>query len=55
MKFWVGKPEGKRPIGKPWRIWNYNNGIDVKEIGWDGVDWIHLSLDRDQLPAFVCS
>jgi hypothetical protein len=38
----VGKPEGKRPLGRP-RI-----NMDLREIGWDGMDWIDLAQDRDQ-------
>jgi hypothetical protein len=40
----VGKPEGKRPLGS----WVDNIKIDLREIGWDGMDWIHLAEDRDQ-------
>jgi hypothetical protein len=36
----VGKPEGKRPLGRPRRRWVDNIKIDLREIGWDGVDWI---------------
>jgi hypothetical protein len=45
----MGKPEGKRPLGKPRRRWMNNIKIDLKEIGWDGVDWIDLAQDRDQV------
>jgi hypothetical protein len=44
----VGKPEGKRPLGRSRRRWVDNIKIDVREIGWDGVDWISLAQDRDQ-------
>jgi hypothetical protein len=44
----VGKPEGKRPLGRPRRKSVDNIKIDIIEIGWDGVDWIVLALDRDQ-------
>jgi hypothetical protein len=40
----VGKPEGKRPIGRPRRRWVDNIKIDLSEIGWDGMDWIDLAL-----------
>jgi hypothetical protein len=39
----VGKPEGKRPLGRPRRRWVNNIRIDLGEIGWDGVDWIGTS------------
>jgi hypothetical protein len=35
----VGKPEGRRPLGRPRRMWVDNIKIDLREIGWDGVDW----------------
>jgi hypothetical protein len=44
----VGKPEGKRPLGRPRRMWVENIVMDLREIGWDGVDWIELAQDRDQ-------
>jgi hypothetical protein len=49
----VGKPEGKRPLGRPRRRWVGNFKIDLREIGWDGVDWIKLAQDRDQWRALV--
>jgi hypothetical protein len=49
----VAKPEGKRPLGRPRRRWVDNIKIDIKEIGWDGVDWIDLAQDRDQWRALV--
>jgi hypothetical protein len=42
----VGKPEGKRPPGRPRRRWVDNIKIDLKEIGWDGMDWIDLGQIR---------
>jgi hypothetical protein len=44
----VGKPEGKTPLGRPCRRWLDNIKIDLREIGWDGMDWIDLAQDRDQ-------
>jgi hypothetical protein len=41
-KILVGKPEGKIPLGRPRRRWVENIKIDLREIGWDGVDWIDL-------------
>jgi hypothetical protein len=46
-KILVGNPEGKRPLGRPRRRWENNIKIDVREIGWDGMDWIDLAQDRD--------
>jgi hypothetical protein len=45
----VGKPEGKRPLGRPRRRWMDNIEMDVREIGWGGMDWI----DLDQWRALV--
>jgi hypothetical protein len=42
----VGKPEGKRPLGRPRRRWEDNIRIDLRKIGWEDVDWIHLAPDR---------
>jgi hypothetical protein len=44
----IGKPEGKRALGRPRRRWEYNIKMDLREIGWKGVDWIRLAQDRDQ-------
>jgi hypothetical protein len=49
----VGKPEGKRPLGRPRRRWVGNIKIDLSEIGWDGVDWIDMAQDRDPWRALV--
>jgi hypothetical protein len=49
----VGKPEGKRPLGRPRRRWVDNIQMDLKEIGWDGVDSIDMAQDRDQWRALV--
>jgi hypothetical protein len=43
----VGKPEVKRPLGRPRHKWEDNIKIDLKEIGWEGVDWIYVAQDRD--------
>jgi hypothetical protein len=42
-----GKLEGKRPLGRPRHRWESNTGMDVREIGWEYVHWIHLAQDRD--------
>jgi hypothetical protein len=49
----VGKPEGKRSLGRPRCRWVDNIKIDLREIGWDGTDWIDLTQDRDQWRALV--
>jgi hypothetical protein len=49
----VGKPEGKRPLGRPRRRLVDNNKMDLGEIGWGGMDWIDLVQDRDQCRALV--
>jgi hypothetical protein len=42
----VGKPEGKRPLGRPRRRWVDNIKIDLREIGRDGMDWIDVAQDK---------
>jgi hypothetical protein len=49
----VGRPEGRRPLGRPRRRWEDNIEMDVGEIGFGDVDWIHLAQDRDRWPALV--
>jgi hypothetical protein len=44
----VGKAEGKRPLGRLRRRWVDNIKVDLREIGWDGMDWIDLAWDRVQ-------
>jgi hypothetical protein len=44
----IGKPDGKRPLGRARRRWMYNIKMDHLEIGWGGVEWIGLSQDRDK-------
>jgi hypothetical protein len=44
----VGKPEGKRPLGRPRRRWMKNNKMDLREIGKGSMDWIDLAQDRVQ-------
>jgi hypothetical protein len=45
--------EGKRPLGRPRRRWVDNIKMDLREIGWDGVDWFDMAQDRDQWTALV--
>jgi hypothetical protein len=49
----VGKPEGKRPLGRPRRRWVDNIEMDLLDIGWGGVDWIGLAQDRDKWRALA--
>jgi hypothetical protein len=48
----VGKPEGKKPFGRPRSRWE-DIIMDVREVGWEGVNWIHLTQDRDQWQGLV--
>jgi hypothetical protein len=50
-RIFVGKPEGKRPPGRLRRMWEDNIKMDLREIGWGGIDWINLAQDRDQWRA----
>jgi hypothetical protein len=47
----VGRPEGRRPLGRPRRRWKDN--MDLREIGFGDVDWIHWAQDRDRWRAVV--
>jgi hypothetical protein len=47
----VGKPERKRPLGRPRHRWEDNIKMDVREIGWGVMDWIDLAQDRDRWRA----
>jgi hypothetical protein len=49
----VGKPEEKRPLGRPRRRWVDNIKIDLRELGWDGMEWIDLAQVGDQWRALV--
>jgi predicted small integral membrane protein len=49
----VGKPEGKRPLGRPRRRWEDNIRMDLQEVGYVGMDWIGLAVDRDRWWAIV--
>jgi hypothetical protein len=48
-----GKPEGRRPLERPRRRWEDNIKMDLREVGWGGMDWINLAQDRDRWPALV--
>jgi hypothetical protein len=49
----VGKPEGRRPLGRPRRRWKDNIKMDLKEVGWGVMDLIDLAEDRDMWRPFV--
>ena len=49
----VGKPEGKRPRGRPRRRWEDNIKMDLQDVGCGGMDWIELAQDRDKWRALV--
>jgi hypothetical protein len=52
-RVFVGKREGKRPLGRPRRKWEDGIKMDLREIGWGGVQWIELAEDRDRWRAVV--
>ena len=45
--FWWGKPEGKKPLGRPRRRWKYNIKMNIQDVGCGDMDWISVALDRD--------
>jgi hypothetical protein len=49
----AGRPEERRPLGRPRHRWEDNIKIDLREIGFGNVDWIHLAQDRDSWRAIV--
>jgi hypothetical protein len=49
----VGRPEGKRPLGRPRRMWEVNIKMDLRELEIDGANWFQLVEDRVQWRAFV--
>jgi len=48
-----GKPEGKRPLGRPTHKWEDNIKMDIQELGCGGMDWIELAQERDRWRALV--
>jgi hypothetical protein len=52
-KVLVGNPEGKSPLGRPRRRWEDGIRMDLREIGFGGMDWIRLAQDRDRWRAVV--
>jgi hypothetical protein len=51
-RFLVGRPEGRRPFGRPRRRWEDNIKMALQEVGW-GMDWIDMAQDRDRWRAVV--
>jgi hypothetical protein len=49
----VGKSEGKKPLCRSKRRWGHNIKMDLRKIGWGGIDWIDLAQDREQWRALV--
>ena len=49
----VGRPEGKRPLGRPRRRWGVNIKMDLQEVGGGWEDWMELAQDRDRWRALV--
>jgi hypothetical protein len=52
-RFLMGKPEGKRQLGKPRRRWEDNIKMDLQELRCGGMDWIELARNRDRCRALV--
>jgi hypothetical protein len=53
FKIFIGKPERKRSHRRPRRRWEDYIRMDLREVGWEGVDWIHLAQDRGQWRAVL--
>jgi hypothetical protein len=49
----VGRPEGRRPLGRPRHRWEDNIKMDLQQMGWGGMDWIDMAQDRDRWRALV--
>jgi transposase len=49
----VGRPEGRRPLGRPRLRWEDNIKMGLQDMGWGGMDWIELAQDRDRWWALV--
>ena len=49
----VGKPEGKRPLGRPMHRWEDNIKMDLKKVRWWGMDWVDLAQEKDRWRALV--
>jgi len=53
IQFFSRKPEGERSLGRPKYRWKDGIIMYLREIGWEGVDWLHLAQDRDQWRSVV--
>ena len=51
--FFVGKPEGRRLLGRPRRRWEDNIKVDLQEVEWGGMGWIDMAQNRGEWRAFV--
>jgi len=49
----VGKPEGKKQLGRPRCRWEDNIKVDIQGVGYESLEWIELALDRDRWPSLV--
>jgi len=49
----VGRSEGKTQLGRPRSGWEYNIKVDVQEAGWEGVEWVDLTQDRNRCRSLV--
>jgi hypothetical protein len=49
----VGEPEGRRSLGRPGRRWENNIKVDLRQMGWGGMDWIDLAQDSDKWRPLV--
>ena len=49
----MGKPEGKRPLGRARRRWENNIRMDLREVGYDPGEWIHVAENRDQWRVYI--
>ena len=49
----MGKPNGRKPLGRRRRKWEDNIKMDLQEVGWGGMDWTDLAQDRDRWRAVV--
>jgi hypothetical protein len=52
-RVWLGKAEGKRPLGRPRHRWEDDVTMDLQEVGCGGMDWMELARDRDRWRALV--
>jgi hypothetical protein len=52
QKLFVGRPEGRRQLGRPRRRWEDTIKTNLKEIGWAGVDWTEMAQDRTNIGIF---